>query len=170
MKLKIGPTRRVQANNTRGAAFYGWAPSSASARPSGLTSTTAAYPPVGPDDYKKIDPEKLARELEVDKCAVNHGRFWMMDELELRRGRHRGLSWHQNELGRRHDRGRNDRPVPERLRALIDPAQHNWIFQGGQAGASAARARRPGLGPAGIHKGGRSEPDPRQPRPRWAAS
>ena len=43
---------------------------------------SAAALPVGPDDYKKIDPKKLAVELGVDMCAVNHGRFWMMDELE----------------------------------------------------------------------------------------
>ena len=27
--------------------------------------------------------KKLAEELEVDACAVNYGRFWMMDELEV---------------------------------------------------------------------------------------
>ena len=44
--------------------------------------------PVDPEAYKKIDPKKLAEELEVDMCAVNSGRFWMMDELEVRRRRH----------------------------------------------------------------------------------
>jgi hypothetical protein len=42
--------------------------------------------PVDPEAYKKIDPKKLAEELEVDMCAVNHGRFWMMDELEVAAG------------------------------------------------------------------------------------
>ncbi len=41
---------------------------------------TAASFPVGPETHESIDPERLARELEVDMCAVNSGRFWMMDE------------------------------------------------------------------------------------------
>ncbi len=44
---------------------------------------TAASIPVDPEAYKKIDPKKLAVELGVDMCAVNHGRFWMMDEIEF---------------------------------------------------------------------------------------
>jgi hypothetical protein len=39
--------------------------------------------PVDPEAYKSIDPERLAKELEVDMVAVNHGRFWMMDQLTL---------------------------------------------------------------------------------------
>ncbi|MFZ0132454.1 MAG: hypothetical protein WAK95_07915 [Desulfobacterales bacterium] len=42
--------------------------------------------PVDPDAYKKIDPKKLAVELGVDVCAVNSGRFWMMDELSVMGG------------------------------------------------------------------------------------
>jgi len=42
--------------------------------------------PVDPEAYKKIDPKKLAEELEVDMCMVNKGRFWMMDELEVAGG------------------------------------------------------------------------------------
>ena len=44
---------------------------------------TAASIPVDPEAYKKIDPEKLAHELGVDMCAVNSGRFWMIDEIEI---------------------------------------------------------------------------------------
>ena len=44
---------------------------------------TAASIPVDPEAYKKIDPKKLAGELEVDMCAVNSGRFWMMDEIKF---------------------------------------------------------------------------------------
>ena len=62
MKLKTG------ADSTRGSTprtpaaprSTEWAPLSASARPSGLTSIRRRSLPVGPDDYKKIDPEKLA--------------------------------------------------------------------------------------------------------------
>ena len=71
MKLKTGPTRRVHANNTRGAAFCGMGAFVGVGKTQRAHVYTAASLPVGPDDYKKIDPEKLARELEVDKCAVN---------------------------------------------------------------------------------------------------
>ncbi len=86
MKLKPGPTRRVHANNTRGAAFCGLGAFVGIGKTQRAHVYTAATLPVGPDDYKKIDPEKLARELEVDKCAVNSGRFWMMDEVEYAGG------------------------------------------------------------------------------------
>ena len=33
-----------------------------------------------------MDPVRLARELEVDMCAVNGGRFWMMDEQSFQGG------------------------------------------------------------------------------------
>ena len=124
MKLKPGPTRRVHAKNTRGAAFCGLGAFVGIGKTQRAHVYTAATLPVGPDDHKKIDPEKLARELEVDKCAVNSGRFWMMDEVEYAERRHRRLSWRQDELGRRHDRCRDDRPVPERVRALAHPTQH----------------------------------------------
>ena len=86
MKLKPGPTRRVHANNTRGAAFCGLGAFVGVGKTQRAHVYTAATLPVGPDDYKKIDPEKLARELEVDKCAVNSGRFWMMDEVDYAGG------------------------------------------------------------------------------------
>ena len=86
MKLKIGPTRRFRATNTRGAAFHGMGAFVGTGKLQRAHVYSAAALPVGPDDYKKIDPVKLARELEVDMCAVNHGRFWMMDELEVAAG------------------------------------------------------------------------------------
>ena len=86
MKLKTGPTRRVHANNTRGAAFCGLGAFVGIGKTQRAHVYTAASLPVGPDDYKKIDPERLARELEVDKCAVNSGRFWMMDEVDYAGG------------------------------------------------------------------------------------
>ena len=86
MKLNPGPTRRVHANNTRGAAFCGLGAFVGIGKTQRAHVYTAASLPVGPDDYKKIDPERLARELEVDKCAVNSGRFWMMDEVDYAGG------------------------------------------------------------------------------------
>ena len=86
MKLKTGPTRRVHANNTRGAAFCGLGAFVGVGKTQRAHVYTAATLPVGLEDYKKIDPEKLASELEVDKCAVNHGRYWMMDEVDYAGG------------------------------------------------------------------------------------
>ena len=93
MKLKTGPTHRwVRVNNTRGAAFHGMGAFVGTGKTQRAHVYTAASLPVGPDDYKKIDPKKLAEELEVDMCAVNYGRFWMMDEIEFARRRHRRTS------------------------------------------------------------------------------
>lgn len=86
MKLKTGPTRRVHCNNTRGAAFHGMGAFVGIGKTQRAHVYTAASLPVGPDDYKKINPEKLAKELEVDLCAVNNGRFWMMDETDYAGG------------------------------------------------------------------------------------
>lgn len=86
MKLKIGATRRFRATNTRGAAFHGMGAFVGVGRMQRAHVYSANALPVGPDDYKKIDPKKLAEELEVDAIAVNYGRFWMMDELEAAAG------------------------------------------------------------------------------------
>ena len=86
MKLKIGSTRRSRATNTRGAAFHGMGAFVGTGRLQRAHVYSAAAVPVDPEAYKKIDPKKLAEELEVDMCFVNHGRFWMMDELEVGAG------------------------------------------------------------------------------------
>ena len=59
-----------------------WEPSWGTGRAQRAHVYTAASFPVGPETHKTIDPDRLARELEVDMCAVNSGRFWMMDEYE----------------------------------------------------------------------------------------
>jgi hypothetical protein len=86
MKLKIGPTRRFRATNTRGAAFHGMGAFVGTGRLQRAHVYSADGVPVDPEAYKKIDPKKLAEELEVDMCMVNKGRFWMMDELEVAAG------------------------------------------------------------------------------------
>ena len=166
MKLKTGvdPTSRISFKNTRGLPFHGMGAFVGIGKTQRAHVYTAASIPVDPEAYKKIDPKKLAVELGVDMCAVNSGRFWMMDEIEFVVGERAELPRRRVALGRGHDRGRDGLPVPERLRALADPAQHGLDLQGGQTGVPAARAWRPGLGPAGIHQGGRPEPDPRQPQ------
>jgi rhodanese-related sulfurtransferase len=85
MKLKTGvdPTSWVSFQNTRGLPFHGMGAFVGSGKTQRAHVFTAASIPVDPEAYKKIDPKKLAQELEVDMCAVNHGRFWMMDEIKF---------------------------------------------------------------------------------------
>ena len=85
MKLKTGvdPTSRMSFKNTRGLPFHGMGAFVGTGKTQRAHVYTAASIPVDPEAYKKIDPKKLAVELEVDMCAVNHGRFWMMDEIEF---------------------------------------------------------------------------------------
>jgi len=86
MKLKIGPTRQFRATNIRGAAFHGLGAFVGTGKLQRAHVYSAPDVPVDPEAYKKIDPTKLAEELEVDMCVVNTGRFWMMDELEVAGG------------------------------------------------------------------------------------
>ena len=100
MKLKTGPTRRMTLQQhprcrvPRDGRLCRRREDAAGSRLLGDTL------PVDPDDYKKIDPKKLAEELEVDMCFVNHGRFWMMDEIEVAAGDTRQLPWCRSALGR----------------------------------------------------------------------
>ena len=88
MKLKTGmdPTSRFNIKDTRGLRFHGMGAFVGTGRTQRAHVYTAAAIPVDPEAYKKIDPEKLAHELGVDMCAVNSGRFWMMDEITLTGG------------------------------------------------------------------------------------
>jgi len=85
MKLKTGvdPTSRMSFKNTRGLPFHGMGAFVGTGKTQRAHVYTAASIPVDPEAYKRIDPKKLAQELEVDMCAVNSGRFWMMDEIEF---------------------------------------------------------------------------------------
>ena len=84
MKLKTGmePLSWMSFNNTRGLPFHGMGAFIGTGKAQRAHVYTAASIPVDPEAYKKIDPKKLADELEVDMCAVNSGRFWMMDEVD----------------------------------------------------------------------------------------
>ena len=172
MKLKTGvdPASWVSFKNTRGLPFHGMGAFVGTGKTQRAHVYTAASIPVDPEAYKKIDPKKLAAELEVDMCAVNSGRFWMMDEIKFFVGE--AQSFHGVELRWGGDMTGAEMisQFAERLRALADPAQHDLDLSRGQARAPAARAGRPRLGPAGIHQGGRSEPDPRQPQRAGRAS
>ena len=85
MKLKTGvePTTRMNVKDSRGMRFCGLGAFVGTGRTQRAHVYTAAHPPVEPDTHEQIDPERLAGELEVDMCAVNGGRFWMMDEYEV---------------------------------------------------------------------------------------
>jgi hypothetical protein len=85
MKLKTGvdSTSWVSFKNTRGLPFHGMGAFVGTGKTQRAHVYTAASIPVDPEAYKKIDPKKLAQELEVDMCAVNSGRFWMMDEIKF---------------------------------------------------------------------------------------
>jgi hypothetical protein len=63
MTLKTGPTRKVHAYNTRGAAFCRLGAFVGIGKFQRAHVYKAASLPVGPDDYKKIDPEQLAVNL-----------------------------------------------------------------------------------------------------------
>ena len=84
MKLKTGldPTERVHVKDSRGLRFCGMGAFVGVGKMQRAHVYTAATFPVTPETHQQIDPERLARELEVDMCAVNSGRFWMMDEYE----------------------------------------------------------------------------------------
>jgi hypothetical protein len=87
MKLLTGvsddPKERVHFKDTRGLSFHGMGAFVGVGKTQRAHVYTAASIPVDPEAYKKVDPVKLAGELGVDMCAVNKGRFWMMDEIEF---------------------------------------------------------------------------------------
>jgi hypothetical protein len=82
MKVKTGldPTERVHVKDSRGLRFCGLGAFVGVGRTQRAHVYTAATFPVTPETHKSIDPERLARELEVAMCAVNSGRFWINDE------------------------------------------------------------------------------------------
>ena len=164
MNLKTGvdSTSRISVKDTRGVPFCGMGAFVGTGKTQRAHVYRRSIVPVDPDAYKKIDPKKLAVELGVDMCAVNSGRFWMMDELDS--------SWVAKPgLPRRRMRWVGDMTGAEMIsqfQSAYVPSliQRNtiWTFHAGKPVATVARAGRHGLGPAGIHQGGRSEPDPRQ--------
>ena len=87
-------------------------------------------------------------------CAVNHGRFWMMDELEFVVGETQ--SFHGVELRWGGDMTGAEMVAQFESAYLPSLIRRNsiWTFKAGNPLSPAARARRPSLGPAGIHQGG----------------
>ena len=121
--------------------------------------------PVDPEAYKSIDPARLAKELEVDMVAVNHGRFWMFDQLNMLGGELQ--DFHGVEMRWAGDMTGAEMigPVPVCILAQHHPSHHRVGLPRRPARAASARPRRSDLGPAGVHQGRRTEPHRRQPRP-----
>ena len=89
MNLRPGPNRkdRIHVKNTRGIACCGlgaFVGVGKTQRAHVYTATSVTD--VTPETHKKIDPKRLARELEVDLCAVDRGCFWTMDEMHFQGG------------------------------------------------------------------------------------
>ena len=75
MKLKTGldHTERVHVKDARGARFHGLGAFVGTGQMQRAHVYTAASVPVDPEAHKQIDPERLAKELEVDMCASTAG-------------------------------------------------------------------------------------------------
>lgn len=143
MKLKVGvdPTSWVSFTNTRGLAFHGMGAFVGIGKSQRAHVYTAASIPVDPEAYKKIDPKKLAQELEVDMCAVNSGRFWMMDEIKCLVGETQNfhgveLRWAGDMTGAEMISQMRDAYVPSLIRRSTV-----WTFK---AGKSVCLLREPG--------------------------
>ncbi len=88
LKLRTGVDHleRVHVTDSRGLRFCGMGAFVGVGPAQRAHVYTAAAFPVTPETHKQIDAKKLAGELGVDMCAVNSGRFWMMDEYEYTGG------------------------------------------------------------------------------------
>ena len=89
MKLKPGPNvcNRIHVKNHRDTPFCGCAVIIGTGRNArSHMHATTGISTVTPETPDMIDTGKLARELGVDMCAVNRGRIWTVDELEVQGG------------------------------------------------------------------------------------
>ncbi len=88
MKLNIGMRgKRTITKNTRDKAFCGLGAFVGTGQTQRAhVYTAASLDDITPESHKQIDPERLAGELEVDMCAVNGGRIWLMDEQDIQGG------------------------------------------------------------------------------------
>lgn len=85
-KLRPGPDvfNRIHVKDQRGQPFCGCAVIIGSGRNArSQMHATTGISQVTADTPNMIDPEQLAVELGADMCAVNRGRVWTIDEIEL---------------------------------------------------------------------------------------
>lgn len=86
MTLKPGPSpvNRIHVKNQRDVPFCGCAVIIGAGRNARAhMHATTGISEVTPDTPNMIDTQKLAQELGADLCAVNRGRIWTIDEIEL---------------------------------------------------------------------------------------
>ena len=126
--------------------------------------TAAALDEITADSHKQIDPVRLARELEVDMCAVNGGRIWLMDEQNLQGGDIVDFHGVKMMYGGEMTGAEMMAQMEDAYRPSLIYRNSNWIWH---AGTPVHLLRDPGggLGHAGIYPGRRSEPHPRDARP-----
>jgi hypothetical protein len=88
MKLNIGMHgKRTITKNTRNKAFCGLgAFVGVGPTQRAHVYTAAALDELTPESHKQMDAARLARQFEVDMCAVNGGRIWLMDEMDIQGG------------------------------------------------------------------------------------
>ena len=146
MKLKTGveSTGRMGFKNTRGLPFHGMGAFVGTGKTQRAHVYTAASIPVDPEAYKKIDAKKLADELEVDMCAVNNGRFWMMDEIKFLVGETQNfhgveLRWGGDMTGAEMISQMQSAYVPSLIRRSTV-----WTFKAGKSVQHARSERDPG--------------------------
>ena len=167
MKLKTGvdPTRRISSKTPAVPRSTAWAPLSASAGPSGLTSTRRHRSPSTPRPTRRSIP-RSSRKNSKWTCASVNQRTLLDDGRARGRRRRRTATFTVSSMRWGGDMTGAEMVAQfaERLFAVLIRRNTSLDLQGGQTGVSPARAQRPSLGPAGIHQGGRSGPDPRQPQ------
>ena len=167
MKLKIGMHGpRTQVKNTRGKRFCGLgAFVGVGGTQRAHVYTASALDEITADSHKQIDPVRLARELEVDMCAVNGGRMWLMDEQDVQGGDIVDFHGVKMMYGGEMTGAEMMAQMKDAYRPSLIYRNSNWIWH---AGTPVHLLREPGgdgLGHAGIHAGRRPEPHPRHARP-----
>ncbi len=86
--MKINPclehNNKINVKNTRDTLFCGCAVLVGKGpNQRAHMHATAGISIATPETPDMIDPDRLARELEVDMCAVNRGRIWTIDEMDI---------------------------------------------------------------------------------------
>lgn len=95
---------------------------------------TVGLTEVTPDTWRQIDTEALARELEVDRVAVNIGRYWTVDDVWIMAGYRRSfcgveMAWLGEMVAA--DLFRQFQPDNAYIPSLIKRPT-NWIFHAGR--------------------------------------
>lgn len=165
---KPGPNvyNRINVKNARGLLMCGAAVIIGKGRNarSHIHSTTGVSIAT-PETPDKIDPVKLARELEVDMVAVNRGRIWTFDEGDYQGGyiidfHGVKMTWVGEMVAEDLFQQFENAYLPSLIYRVT-----NWIYY---AGKPVYLLREPGGGGAGLGHAGDDEgcrPEPRHQQP-----